>query len=142
MPPAAVTALSNAVSSSMPPNITLRDVSVNTIRVRRPPRLVNNERMAFADRLKFCRQQTGMTQEQLALRCGWSGQSRVANYESSGKSVREPPLDELPILADALGVPVGVLVDDREFAVWQKRQGMAIGAGASKTGKAKTRRRA
>ncbi len=50
-----------------------------------------------------------MTQEQLALACGWSGQSRIANYESSAASAREPKLSEVPLIASALSVSVADL---------------------------------
>lgn len=65
--------------------------------------------MAFSDNLKAARLAKGMTQEGLALACGWSGQSRIANYESSSPSAREPKVSEVPILARALGVSVSEL---------------------------------
>lgn len=71
--------------------------------------------MGFADRLKFLRKRAQLTQEQLAHRCGWSGQSRVGNYENPGESGREPALEEIPILARALGVSSGTLIDEAEY---------------------------
>lgn len=65
--------------------------------------------MAFSDNLKRLRVARGMTQEQLALACGWSGQSRIANYESSAASAREPKVSEVPLIASALGVAVAEL---------------------------------
>jgi len=65
--------------------------------------------MAFSDNLKRLRLARGLTQEQLALACGWSGQSRIANYESSAASAREPKVSEVPLIATALGVPVAEL---------------------------------
>jgi transcriptional regulator with XRE-family HTH domain len=67
--------------------------------------------MAFSDNLKRLRLSRGLTQEQLALACGWSGQSRVANYESSAPNAREPKLSEVPLIATALGVSVSELFD-------------------------------
>lgn len=65
--------------------------------------------MAFSDNLRRIRVSKGMTQEALALACGWSGQSRIANYESAAKDAREPKLAEVPLLATALGVSVAEL---------------------------------
>lgn len=102
-------ALIARVSASMPHTITHRDVSVNTFRVRRQTQAVNTAPMAFSDQLKAARIAAGMTQEQLALACGWSGQSRIANYESSSPNSREPKVSEIPLLAKALGVSVAHL---------------------------------
>lgn len=57
--------------------------------------------MTFALNLKRFRKAAGLTQEQLAHACGWSGQSRIANYEA-GK--REPTFDDANALAHALSV--------------------------------------
>jgi transcriptional regulator with XRE-family HTH domain len=73
---------------------------------------VDNGVMTFAERLRTLRKRSKLTQEQLAHRAGFSGQSRIANYESGA---REPELSELPAMADALSVPVGALIDDRDF---------------------------
>ncbi|MBT2142715.1 helix-turn-helix transcriptional regulator [Rhodanobacter sp. LX-99] len=62
--------------------------------------------MKFAANLKRLRKAAKLSQEGLALACGWSGQSRVGNYESG---LREPELDEIPTIARALGVQVGEL---------------------------------
>jgi transcriptional regulator with XRE-family HTH domain len=71
--------------------------------------------MEFHERLRYWRKAAHLTQEELAYRCGYSGQSLIANYESSNpKNRREPPLAEIPRLADALGIRSGQLVDDRE----------------------------
>lgn len=63
----------------------------------------------FAENLRAIRIAKGMTQEQVASACGWSGQSRVANYESSSQSGREPKVSEVPLLARALGVSIAEL---------------------------------
>jgi transcriptional regulator with XRE-family HTH domain len=62
--------------------------------------------MEFAANLKRLRKDAKLSQEALALACGWSGQSRVGNYESG---FREPELSEIPVIARALGVQVGEL---------------------------------
>lgn len=98
----------------MASTITYRDPSFNTLRVRRVSRPVKNGRMAFSDNLKRLRLARGMTQEQLALACGWSGQSRIANYESSAASAREPKVSEVPLIASALGVPVAELFGESD----------------------------
>lgn len=68
----------------------------------------------FNERLRKLRSSAGLTQEQLALACGWSGQSRVANYEAprDRKGARDPAFDELPLLAKALGVTIAELFTD------------------------------
>ncbi|WP_225562193.1 helix-turn-helix transcriptional regulator [Pseudoxanthomonas sp. PXM04] len=97
----------------MPEIITLRDVEVNrkiTSRVRPASQGVKNARMpSFAENLRALRLARKMTQEQLALACGWSGQSRIANYESTSPSAREPKVSEVPVLARALGVSIAEL---------------------------------
>lgn len=70
--------------------------------------------MKFSERLRFWRSFRDLTQEQLAHACHFSGQSRIANYESE-KNSREPNLDELRILAEALEVPVDALISDDAF---------------------------
>lgn len=62
--------------------------------------------MEFAANLKRLRKAAKLSQEALALACGWSGQSRIGNYESG---LREPALAEIPIIARAIGVQVGEL---------------------------------
>lgn len=57
--------------------------------------------MGFPANLKRYRKLAELTQEQLAHACGWSGQSRIANYEA-GK--REPTFADADALARALGV--------------------------------------
>lgn len=75
--------------------------------------------MSFGQRLRSVRRACGMTQEQLAHACGFSGQSRIGNYEATTGG-REPSIEDLNLLARALKVPVGVLVDPVEFAIWEQ----------------------
>lgn len=65
--------------------------------------------MSFASNLRRLRDAAGLTQEQLAHACGYPGQSRIGNYESSAPNARQPRPDELPNIAAALGVSVGEL---------------------------------
>lgn len=90
--------------------ITYRDSIVNTQRVRQVSQPVNNVGMAFHDNLRRLRLARKLTQEQLALECGWRGQSRIANYE---KPTREPNLSELKLLAQALRVSQGELLGEQ-----------------------------
>lgn len=90
-------------------SITYRDPMYNTFRVSPVSHTVKNPGMAFSDNLRAARIKAGMTQEALALACGWSGQSRIANYESSAASAREPKVSEVPLLAKALGVSIASL---------------------------------
>ncbi|MFE3968350.1 helix-turn-helix domain-containing protein [Stenotrophomonas sp. YIM B13575] len=89
--------------------ITYRDPLRNTNRVSATSQTVKNWPMAFSDNLRAARLRAGLTQEALALACGWSGQSRIANYESSADSAREPKVSEVPRLAKALGVSIASL---------------------------------
>lgn len=70
--------------------------------------------MTFAQNLKRLRIAAGLTQEQLAHACGYSGQSRIGNYESSQPKARQPKPDELPMIASALGVSVGQLFGESQ----------------------------
>jgi transcriptional regulator with XRE-family HTH domain len=75
--------------------------------------LVSDERSAqnvvmdFPANLKRFRELRQMTQEQLAHASGMGGQSRIGNYE---KGIREPKLEEIQALAQALGVSVPELI--------------------------------
>lgn len=111
-PPAASIARSRGVCSLMAGSITQRDSVVNTHRVRRESRPVNNGRMPFHLNLRRLRKAKGLNQEQLAHECGW-GQSRIANYEAdpSKKGARKPAIDDIPIIATALGVGIQELFD-------------------------------
>lgn len=73
------------------------------------PQLVNNERVSIAHQIRRWRTYRGLTQEGLALACGWSGQSRVSNYENPGDGGRNPSVEELPLLARALGITLDEL---------------------------------
>lgn len=61
---------------------------------------------SFGDRLKKLRLDAGMTQEELAGKCGMKKQS-ISRYENSD---REPNIRIAKSLADALGVSIDALV--------------------------------
>lgn len=67
--------------------------------------------MSFPENLRRIRKERRLTQEQLALACDW-GQSRIANYESRGRSAREPSLNDIEMLARALRVTKAELIGD------------------------------
>lgn len=65
--------------------------------------------MTFAANLRRLRIKANLTQEKLAHACGYSGQSRIGNYEKEGPDGREPKLSEIPVIAKALGVEIAEL---------------------------------
>ncbi|WP_072444108.1 MULTISPECIES: XRE family transcriptional regulator [unclassified Pseudomonas] len=65
----------------------------------------------LGNRIKQLRKATGMSQQALAHACGWESQSRIGNYE---KGTRQPNLQDLEILATALGVSLPDLVAGRD----------------------------
>jgi transcriptional regulator with XRE-family HTH domain len=81
---------------------------VKPFRVSVKSRIVDTGGMAFRDRLRALRLQKGLTQQALADLCGFEYQSRIANYEApaSKAQARSPDVDELPLIARALGVGV------------------------------------
>jgi transcriptional regulator with XRE-family HTH domain len=119
------------------PIITMRDAVVNTNRVRPISRLVNNRGMGFKENLRRYRVAAELTQEQLALACGFSGQSRIANYE---KGARDPDFDDLEKLARALSVDKSDLLggsarpakqdDWRDVQAYAQAAGLGTGAEA------------
>lgn len=64
---------------------------------------------SFAANLRRLRRAAKLTQEGLAHACGYSGQSRIGNYEKEGPDGREPQLSEIPVIARALGVEIAEL---------------------------------
>ncbi|MDX1588656.1 MAG: helix-turn-helix domain-containing protein [Oleiphilaceae bacterium] len=52
-------------------------------------------------RIRHARRRAGLTQPELAGLCGWSGQSRISNYE---RGIREPRSSDIRHLARALNV--------------------------------------
>ena len=56
--------------------------------------------------IKQARQNAGLTQPELAEKCGW-GQSRISNYE---RGERDPGIDDLRLISKALGVDIYELI--------------------------------
>ncbi|WP_085600698.1 MULTISPECIES: XRE family transcriptional regulator [unclassified Pseudomonas] len=65
----------------------------------------------LGNRIKQLRKVLGMSQQALAHACGWDSQSRIGNYE---KGTRQPNLQDLEIIATALGVSLPDLVAGRD----------------------------
>lgn len=61
----------------------------------------------LGSRIAHYRKMKGISQDKLAKACGWGSQSRIGNYE---KDTREPSLDDLELMAKALGVTVADLI--------------------------------
>lgn len=61
----------------------------------------------LGSRIAHYRTVAGMSQAALAKACGWASQSRVGNYE---KNTREPSLDDIAVMAKALGVAQDLLL--------------------------------
>lgn len=64
--------------------------------------------MPYPDAIKRLRNARNLTQEQLAMACGFPTQSRIANYE---RGKREPSLADAALLAEALGVTQAEVLD-------------------------------
>lgn len=65
----------------------------------------------LGSRIARYRKDAGLTQGQLAKRCGWASQSRVGNYENDS---REPTLGDLKKIASVLGIHVLQLIDEKD----------------------------
>lgn len=65
----------------------------------------------LGERIRAIRESKGLTQNDLAVRCGWdaAGQGRIGNYE---KDRREPNLSDLRKIASALNVNLIELLED------------------------------
>lgn len=66
----------------------------------------------IAKNIKNLRMQRGLSQKALSKLCGWQGNSRIANYEGTGKTVREPTLSDIKRIAQVLNVPAAALAFD------------------------------
>lgn len=84
--------------------------------------------MGFSANLKRYRDASGLTQEQLALAAGWSGQSRVANYEAG---TRTPSLEHVEALARALRITRPELLGDAVENGFSTVQALAAAVGLS-----------
>lgn len=63
------------------------------------------------------RKEAGLTQTQLAQRCGWA-MGTIQQYE---RGVREPRLEKLLAISSALNVPVAALVEQDDALAQAKR---------------------
>ncbi|WP_409289449.1 XRE family transcriptional regulator [Pseudomonas sp. KCJK8927] len=64
-------------------------------------------------RIKQYRKAKGLSQQALAIACGWESQSRIGNYE---RGIREPNLADIERMAVALGVTLRDLLGDADRA--------------------------
>lgn len=62
--------------------------------------------MAIGQRIRQLREERGLTQDELAKRCGYKSRSSINKIELS----RSLPLDKVEIIAKALSVPPGYLM--------------------------------
>lgn len=63
-------------------------------------------------KIRSLREVAGITQEELALRVGYTNNSMISQIESGGK---EPSVGQIKELAAALNVPVHMIVDENEY---------------------------
>lgn len=63
----------------------------------------------IAKNLRALRDRAGMTQLELGLACGWSGQGVIGNYESLRPKANQPSPERLVTIARVLGVSVAEL---------------------------------
>jgi transcriptional regulator with XRE-family HTH domain len=76
----------------------------------------NISNMKFGHKIKQARNEAGLTQEQLGIKCGWSTgnpQSRIGNYE---KDVRNPSATDIAIIANVLNKGILFFYDQAEDA--------------------------
>lgn len=75
----------------------------------------------LGERIRTIREAKGLTQNDLAIRCGWdtAGQGRIGNYE---KDRREPNLSDLRKIATALQVSLVDLLEDQSSMVKEEPQ--------------------
>lgn len=73
------------------------------------PDWVPTRRRAIGDHIRSARLHRGLTQEVLAERAGGLDRKTISRIENGHMS---PILDHLLLIADALGVPLAVLVRD------------------------------
>lgn len=79
--------------------------------------------MTVADRIRITREEKGLTQEQLALRMGYTGKSSVSKIEISGNDIT---LKKVSRVAEALGVTPSYLMgwegDEEEVLKEENRE--------------------
>jgi phage repressor protein C with HTH and peptisase S24 domain len=68
--------------------------------------------MSIGSKIKAAREAKGLSQAELAERCGWDSQGRVGNYE---KDTREPKIDDLRKIARVLDKPLIFFLENGDF---------------------------
>jgi transcriptional regulator with XRE-family HTH domain len=79
---------------------------------------LNELKVAIGRRIKFYRQQRGLTQMELAAKVGYTSKAAISEIESGKKA---PSMDMLQAVADTLKVPVSVLVTPINFDGFDKK---------------------
>lgn len=72
---------------------------------------MKNINLQIAERLKAARSALGLSQRELAEKCGWESQSRVGNYELGTRKISA---EDAVTLASALGISPGELMFGNE----------------------------
>ena len=67
------------------------------------------ETMTIGQKIKYYREQLGMSQDELAKLCGYSGRSSISKIEKDGADI---PQKKIAIIANALQVTPGMLIGD------------------------------
>lgn len=80
---------------------------------------LNALKVIIGRRIKFYRQQRGLTQMELAAKVGYTSKAAISEIESGKKA---PSMDMLQAVADTLKVPVSVLVTPINFDGFDKKQ--------------------
>ena len=80
---------------------------------------LNELKVTIGRRIKFYRQQRGLTQMELAAKVGYTSKEAISEIESGKKA---PSMDMLQAVARALQVPVSVLVTPINFEGNDKKQ--------------------
>lgn len=76
--------------------------------------------MKIYDRIKMLRKHIGMSQEELAHRCGYSERSMISRIEAGSVDI---PFSKIEVFANALGVDPAYLAG---FSDWQRTQDRAL----------------
>ena len=65
--------------------------------------------MSLGNQIRIRRESIGISQPELADRCGWESQSRISNYE---KNIREPKVSDLRSIAKGLNCTIYDLLEE------------------------------
>lgn len=75
--------------------------------------------MKCGEKIKYFREQLGMSQDELARRAGYAGRSAISRIESGARDI---PQSKIKLFAYVLGVEPVSLVSDRDPAAEQQRR--------------------